>query len=292
MIELIQSEPVVTFRETATETSSQICLSKSQNKHNRLYATAEPLVEELCKAIESGEVTGKEETKVLAKLLSEGFEWDPNDAKKIWCFGPDQAGPNVIVEQTKGAQFLNEIKDSVQAGFNWVTKEGALCQEELRGVRFNLVDVNLIADSIHRGAGQIINPARRVFYASQLTARPRLQEPVFLCEVQAPDTVMGGIYSCFSARRGIVIGEEPIAGTPLVNIRAYLPVAESFGFAQHLREATSGKAFPQCVFDHWSTIASDPYEASSKAFEIVEAIRKRKGLKPGIPALDQFHDKL
>jgi len=88
------------------------------------------------------------------------------------------------------------------------------------------------------------------------------------------------------------MGEEPIQGTPLVIVKAFLPVAESFGFTQHLRSMTSGRAFPQCVFDHWDTIATDPFEPGSKSANLVEAIRKRKGLKVGIPGLDNFLDKL
>ena len=88
------------------------------------------------------------------------------------------------------------------------------------------------------------------------------------------------------------MGEEPVQGTPLVIVKAYLPVAESFGFTQHLRSMTSGRAFPQCVFDHWETIATDPFDPNSKSAALVEAIRKRKGLKPGIPGLDNFLDKL
>jgi len=103
---------------------------------------------------------------------------------------------------------------------------------------------------------------------------------------------MGGIYQTLTQRRGIVIGEEPVAGTPLLIVKAYLPVAESFGFTQALRAATSGRAFPQCVFDHWELVPGDPYEGSTKGGQLVEAIRKRKGLKPGIPALDNFIDKL
>ena len=103
---------------------------------------------------------------------------------------------------------------------------------------------------------------------------------------------MGGIYQTLTQRRGIVIGEEPVAGTPLLIIKAYLPVAESFGFTQALRAATSGRAFPQCVFDHWEMVPGDPYEGASKAGQLVEAIRKRKGLKFGIPGLDNFIDKL
>ena len=44
------------------------------------------------------------------------------------------------------------------------------------------------------------------------------------------------------------------AGTPIFNLKAYLPVIESFGFTSTLRAATSGQAFPQCVFDHWETM--------------------------------------
>jgi len=103
---------------------------------------------------------------------------------------------------------------------------------------------------------------------------------------------MGGIYTTLTQRRGIVIGEEPVSGTPLIIVKSYLPVAESFGFTQHLREMTSGRAFPQCVFDHWEILPSDPYDPASKSGLLVEAVRKRKGLKPGIPELENFIDKL
>ena len=43
--------------------------------------------------------------------------------RKIWCFGPDTNGPNILVDCTKGVQYLNEIKDSVVAGFQWASKE-------------------------------------------------------------------------------------------------------------------------------------------------------------------------
>jgi elongation factor 2 len=113
-----------------------------------------------------------------------------------------------------------------------------------------------------------------------------------LVEIQTPDDAVGSIYQCLTQRRGIVIGEEPIQGTPLVQMKAYLPVGESFGFTQALRAATSGRAFPQCVFDHWEEMAGDPTEEGSKSHALVETIRARKSLKPGIPLLENFVDKL
>ena len=269
-----------------------MCLSKSPNKHNRLFVKATPLTDDLSKMIENEECGPKTETKERSKILCEQFEWDKTDSLKIWCYGPDTTGPNVVVDAAKGVQFLNEIKDSVEAAFQWATKEGAMCDEAMRGIRFNIHDVTLHTDAIHRGGGQIVPTARRVFYACELTSSPKFQEPVFLVEIQAPDDCVGGIYQTLTQRRGIVIGEEPVVGTPLVQMKAYLPVGESFGFTSALRAATSGRAFPQCVFSHWDEMNGDPLELASKANLVVEAIRKRKGLKPGIPPLENYIDKL
>ena len=138
----------------------------------------------LAEDIDKGEVTPRQEFKARARYLNEKYEYDVNEARKIWCFGPEGTGPNVLMDCTKGVQYLNEIKDSCVAGFQWATKEGVLAEENVRGVRFDIHDVTLHADAIHRGGGQIIPTARRVLYASMLTAKPRLFEPVYLCEVQ------------------------------------------------------------------------------------------------------------
>jgi elongation factor 2 len=290
--EIKKSDPVVTYKESVEEESSQMCLSKSPNKHNRIYCKASPLGDELGKAVEDDVITHNMDQKIRYKKLVDEFEWDANDAKKIWAFGPDTSGPNMLVDTSKAVQYLNEIRDSMEAAFQWATKEGVMTEENMRGIRMNIYDVALHADAIHRGGGQIIPTARRVFYACELTASPLFQEPVFLCEIQTPDDAMGGIYQCLTQRRGVVIGEEPVNGTPLVIVKAHLPVAESFGFTQALRAATSGRAFPQCVFDHWANVPGDPLDPAGKAGILASSIRKRKGLKPEIPTLDNFIDKL
>jgi len=291
-IELVTTDPVVSYRETVAEKSGQVCLSKSPNKHNRLWVTAEPFAEGLAEAIEDGDITPRDDPKKRGKTLSEKYGWDQGDARKIWCFGPETTGANILVDVSKGVQYLNEIKDSFVAAFQWATKEGVLCEENMRSIRFNVVDVQLHADAIHRGGGQIIPTARRVLYAAQLTAEPRLMEPIYLVEIQCPETAMGGIYSTLNKRRGHVISEEQRPGTPLYNVKAYLPVMESFGFTADLRSNTSGQAFPQCVFDHWQSIQGNALEPSSKPGQIVAATRKRKGLAIEVPSLDKFLDKL
>jgi len=126
-------------------------------------------------------------------------------------------------------------------------------------------------------------------------------------------------------RRGVVIEENQVVGTPMFTVKAYLPVNESFGelryilvdywyvcvpmlinqiglvfnpflflagFTADLRSNTGGQAFPQCVFDHWQILPGDPFVDNSKPNVIVVETRKRKGLKEGVPPLDNFLDKL
>jgi elongation factor 2 len=286
------SEPVVSFRETVTAPSSIQCLSKSPNKHNRLFCKGAPMPEELSIDIEDGKAGPEADMKVKARYLADTYEWDVAEARKIWCYGPDGRGPNVVVDATKGVQNMNEMKDSFIAAWQWATKEGVMCDENMRGIRINIEDITMHADAIHRGGGQIIPTARRVFYACQLSATPRLMEPVFLVDIQTVEHAMGGIYGVLTRRRGIIIGEENRPGTPIYNVRCYLPVAESFGFTADLRASTGGQAFPQCVFDHWQVYPGDPLDSKSQSGSTVITVRTRKGLKPEIPGIDSFLDKL
>merc|ERR1712134_203898 len=247
-VPIVKSDPVVSYRETVTDESSVTCLSKSPNKHNRLYMKAQPFPEGLAEEIEDKKITPRDDPKTRGRYLSEKFDW--------------------------------------------ASKEGVLCDENMRGIRFDLHDVTLHADAIHRGGGQIIPTARRVLYACCMTASPRLLEPVYLVEVQCPEQAMGGIYSVLNRKRGHVFAEEQTPGTPMFQVKAYLPVNESFGFDSELRAATSGQAFPQCCFDHWQTIVQDPLEEGNIAHKIVTATRKRKGLSEELPPLDRFLDKL
>jgi elongation factor 2 len=290
-VEFTKSAPVTSFRETVSETS-ETCLAKSTNKHNRLWVSAQPFPDGLAEAIDGGSISVLSESRELGRELADRFDWDPLECRKIWCWGPATTGPNALFDTTRGVQYLNEVKDSITNAFQWATGEGALCAEPMRGCRFNIIDVTLHADSAHRNARQIMPPARRVLHASQLSARPKLLEPVYLVEIQTEESAMGGVYSVLATRRGHVISSEQREGTPIFTLKAYLPVMESFGFTSALREATSGNAFPQCVFDHWQVMSGDPLDASSVVGKAVLGVRKRKGLKLELPTAAALIDKL
>jgi elongation factor 2 len=162
----------------------------------------------------------------------------------------------------------------------------------MRGIRFNLNDVTLHADAIHRGAGQLMPTTKRCLYACQMVSKPALMEPMYLCDITVPISAVSGVYNTLNARRGAVEGKEDRPGTPLCQIKAFLPVLESFGFTQLLRQNTSGQAFPQMIFSHWQLVNGELMEEGSQAHTICMAVRERKGLKVQLPVFADYYDKL
>jgi elongation factor 2 len=135
---------------------------------------AQPLTEECAKDIEAGKADPKER----AKLLKDKHDTDKDRAEcKSWCWGPETEGANIAADVASGVQDINEIKEHGNSAFQWATKEGPLCQENMRSIRFHIHDVTLLADSIYRGAGQIMTPTRRCHFACIMTRKPARQEP-------------------------------------------------------------------------------------------------------------------
>jgi len=179
----------------------------------------------------------------------------------------------------------------MEEAFQSVTKEGILAEENLRGVRFNINDVILDNKHIHRGSGEIISTARRAYYACELTASPRFQEPIYFCNIHTPKDIFKDVYQCLMERKSIVLDEKIIQETDMVDIKAYLPIVESFGLNEQLNAISSGKILLQLYFDHWELIYNDPFDVKSKSYDIMMNIRKRKGLKLELPKLEDYIDK-
>jgi len=293
--EIRVSDPVVSYRETVGEKSTQTCLSKSPNHHNRLFAEVDHMNDDLQGEIEELKVRADpKDAKEQARYLADKYGFDPTDVgpKKLWAFGPDGNGPNWLMDATRAVAYLNEIKESVNSGFQWACRSGPLCEETCRGIIMKLLDVTLHADAIHRGMGQIMPTARRVMFAGIYVSKPTLMEPMYIADITVPVDSTGGVYSTLSLRRGEIVEEIPKPGTPMTEIRAYIPVNMSFGFTKELRANTGGKAFPQCSFDHWSMMNGDPLVTGNRVHDIVIETRKRKGIEPELPPLDRYLDRL
>ena len=115
---LNKKDPVVSYRETVSEESSKMCMSKSPNKHNRLHAKAQPMDIDLQDDIEKGTTGSKHDPKERAKYLSEKYEWEKDHCtNKLWSFGPENTGANCLVDATKGISYMTELKDSCESAW-------------------------------------------------------------------------------------------------------------------------------------------------------------------------------
>jgi elongation factor 2 len=296
-IEVTQSEPIVVFRESVSELSSQQALAKSPNKHNRLWVRAEPMEENVIELINDGTIHQYTDRKEMGQILRDQAGWDAKVGRKVLGMGPEEADPNFYIDATKGVQYLREVKDYILQGFRWAGKEGPLCGEPFHGVKFMLEDVKLHEDPVHRGAGQTMPVSRRACFGAVLLANPILLEPIYKVQVQVPEQYLGNVYKVITKRRGKVIDTTKREGTPLNIIIAEVPVTESFGITTDLRSETSGFAFSQMFFSHWDKVPGNPMkpeeEGGSLARQYVLETRKRKGFhNPLPPKAEDYYDKL
>ncbi len=305
-IDIKVADPVVTFCETVVETSSLKCFAETPNKKNKLTMIAEPLEKGLAEDIEAGKVQISWDKKRLGEFFQTKYDWDLLAARSIWAFGPDIAGPNILVDDTLPSEvdksLLNSVRDYIVQGFQWGTREGPLCDEPIRNVKFKILDAGIAMEPIHRAGGQIIPTSRRVAYSAFLLATPRLMEPYYFVEVQAPADCVSSVYTVLAKRRGHVTQDAPVPGSPLYTIKAFIPAIDSFGFETDLRTHTQGQAFCLSVFHHWQIVPGDPLDksiiirplepqpATHLAREFMIKTRRRKGLSEDVSIRKFFDD--
>ena len=304
-IEIKVADPVVAFCETVVETSSLKCFAETPNKQNKLTMISEPLEKGLAEDIEMGKVDINWDKRKISKFFQSKYDWDLLASRSIWGFGPTANGPNVLVDDTLPSEvdknLLSSVRDHIVQGFQWGCREGPLCEEPIRNIKFKILDAVVAPQPIHRGGGQVIPTARRVAYSALLMASPRLMEPVYYVEVMAPPDTIEAVFTVLTKRRGHVTSDEPKPGTPFYVVKAYIPVVESFGFETDLRSYTQGLAFCQQVFDHWSIVPGNPLDKSivlrplepspipHLAREFMVKTRRRKGLSEDV-SINKFFD--
>lgn len=296
-VSLRLADPTVLLAETVVDTSFLKCFADTPNQRSRLTLIAEPLEKGLAEAIESGRFASTSPREREAILRSE-FGWDLLAARSLMAFGPDPVrGPNVLLDDTlpdeTDKESLQEIREALIQGFQWAVREGPLTESPVRGLRFRLIDALLAAEPVYRAPGQIIPTMRRACYSALLTAGPRLMEPVARLEIRCPKECVQVAYEILAKRRGHVLKETPVAGSPLTALRAQVPLLDAFGMETDLRTSTLGGALPQSsvsLAPTWQVVPGDPLDSDIQlvplepapaphlARDLLLKTRRRKGL--------------
>ena len=112
-VEIVTSEPLINYRETITG-SCEAVMAKSPNRHNKIFMRVEPLEPEIAEMCRNGTLSDMKDKKEVAQLLRDQG-WEPDVAKKVMKF--DSRG-NVMINGTRGVQFVDESNDSNVKKFN------------------------------------------------------------------------------------------------------------------------------------------------------------------------------
>jgi elongation factor 2 len=277
-LDIVTTPPLINYRETIRMKAGPI-MSKSPNKHNKIFMRVEPIPDDILDMIRTGKLKEDMDKKEMAKILRDKG-WSADEARSVAAI--DVSG-NMLVDETKGVQFLQESMDSIRSGFDDVIHNGPIAHEQVRGVKFALHHFVPHEDPAHRGLAQLMPAARRAMLGSMLIANPVLLEPILGIEVKCPQDLIGQVSSVLSGKRGKLLNVEQKGIIAI--IQGEVPASETFDLSEKMRGATAGKAMWNSYFKAWQPVPNSIFR------NLVGEVRKRKGLNPEPPNPDEFIDK-
>jgi elongation factor 2 len=277
-LDITTTQPLINYRETVRTKAGPI-MSKSPNKHNKIFLRIEPLAEDVVEMVRTGRIHEDMDKKEIARLLREKG-WNADEARKVSAV---DVGGNMLIDETKGVQFIQESMDSIKSGFDDVVHSGPIAHESVRGAKFILHHFVPHEDPAHRGLAQLMPAARRAMLGSILIADPVLLEPILGIEVKCPQEQIGTVAGVLSGKRGKLLNVDQKGLISI--IQGEVPAAETFDLSEVMRGGTAGKAMWSTYFKTWQAVPQSILRS------IVADIRKRKGLNPEPPGPDEFIDK-
>ena len=163
------------------------------------------------------------------------------------------AGGLQFVDEVKGGNIPREYIPSVQKGFERAMRNGVLAGYALDSLKVTLLDGSYHAVDSDQLSFEIC--AVQAFKSASEKAGPVLKEPIMKVEVVTPEESMGDVISDLNKRRGIMEGmESNHSGARIV--KAFVPMAEMFGYVTSLRTITSGRATSTMTFDHYEEVSA------------------------------------
>ncbi|MGB9703386.1 MAG: elongation factor EF-2 [Candidatus Micrarchaeales archaeon] len=278
-IDVIAGPPIVVYRETIEGKAGPV-EGKTPNRHSKFYVVVEPLEKGVIEKIDSGEIPeGKPKGKKIVEVFVEGGM--PRDDAKNVVYVKNKC---VLIDATRGVQFMNEVMESLIEGFKEAVDDGPLAREKCLGVKVKIVDALIHEDPVHRGPAQVIPAIKRATYAAMLMANTILLEPKQRIRIQIPEKYLSDVIAALQGRRGEILSINQEGELVTVIVKA--PVAEMLkGFSDQIRGITQGRAIWYYEYAGYEKL---PKELMQK---IVESVRERKGVPKEPPKPEDFLEK-
>ena len=163
-------------------------------------------------------------------------------------------------EGATGLQFINVVKGgnvpkeyipSVQKGFEYAMLNGVLAGYEVQSLKVTLIDGSYHPVDSDQLSFEIA--ARMAFRNAYRKCKPVILEPIMDLEVVTPEEYMGEIVGDLNRRRGQITAMDTTTGGVRI-IKAFVPLAEQFGYVTVLRTLSSGRASSTMTFHHYAEV--------------------------------------
>ena len=166
--------------------------------------------------------------------------------------GPADEGVTGLqfVDEVKGGNVPKEFIPSVEKGFKSAMSNGVLAGYEVPSLKVTLKDGSFHPVDSDQLSFELA--ARLAFRHACPKAKPVLLEPIMSLEVVTPEDYMGDIVGDLNRRRGQINAMDSTLGARIV--KAYVPLAEQFGYVTILRTISSGRATSTMTFDHYAEV--------------------------------------
>ena len=151
----------------------------------------------------------------------------------------------------KGGNVPKEFIPSVQKGFESAMANGVLAGYEVQSLKVTLLDGSYHPVDSDQLSFELA--ARMAFRHACPKCGPVLLEPIMSLEVVTPEDYMGEIVGDLNRRRGQIVNMDSASGGARI-IKAYVPLAEQFGYVTVLRTLSSGRATSTMTFDHYDPV--------------------------------------
>ena len=169
--------------------------------------------------------------------------------------GPADEGQTGLqfIDEVKGGNVPKEFIPSVEKGFKSAMANGVLAGYEVPSLKVTLKDGSFHPVDSDQLSFEIC--ARMAFRHACPKAHPVLLEPIMSLEVVTPEDYMGDIVGDLNRRRGQINAMDSTVGARIV--KAYVPLAEQFGYVTILRTISSGRATSTMTFDHYAEVPAN-----------------------------------
>ena len=166
--------------------------------------------------------------------------------------GPADEGVTGLqfIDEVKGGNVPKEFIPSVEKGFKSAMSNGVLAGYEVPSLKVTLKDGSFHPVDSDQLSFELA--ARLAFRHACPKAKPVLLEPIMSLEVVTPEDYMGDIVGDLNRRRGQINAMDSTLGARIV--KAYVPLAEQFGYVTILRTISSGRATSTMTFHHYAEV--------------------------------------